>query len=173
MARYCIYARVSTSDQELTQQVEACKRYCDYKGLAVGEIYKEVGSGKSFRRPAFYKMLVSLRNMKFRGLVVFRIDRLGRSVLDLSNFLSEMSNNGIEVYSVNETLDRKSAIGKLTMHMIFAMAEFERESISEATKQRLQALKEGGVKLGRPAGSKDKRRRKRSCFKIPNRGGVF
>ena len=184
--KVCIYCRVSTSGQELSQQISACKKFCEYKGLEVVEVFSDVGSGKNFNRPAFYKMLISLRNMEYQGITVFRIDRLGRSVLDLSNFLSEMERKGLQVYSVSETLDRSSAIGRLTINLIVSMAAFERESIAEATKQRLAAIKEEYaiknsvkkegeklLKLGRPAGSKDKRKRKRSYFKKPNYGGVL
>ena len=171
--KVCIYCRVSTSSQELTQQVDSCKKFCQYKGLEVSEIYKETGSGRNFNRQQFYKMLVAIRNMEYQGVVVFRIDRLGRSVLDLSNFLSEMEHKGVQVFSVSETLDKSSAIGRLTINLIIAMASFERESISEATKQRLNALKERGLKLGRPPGSKDGKKRKRAYFKKPNYGGVL
>jgi len=171
--KVCLYCRVSTGRQELFQQIEACKRFCEYKELEIVDIYQEVGSGKSFNRPFFYKMLVALRKMKYQGIVVFRIDRLGRSVLDLANFLSEMDNKGIKVFSVNENLDRSSAIGKLTVNIILSMAQFERESISEATKQRLAAIKKGGKTLGRPVGVKDRKKRKRKVFRLSKQGGGF
>lgn len=184
--KVCIYARVSTLSQELIQQVEACKRFAEYKGLEVAEIYKDIGSGKDFNRPQFYKMLLDLRAMQYQGVVVFRIDRLGRSVLELSNLLSELERKGLRLYSVSETLDRTSAIGRLTINLIISMAAFERESIAEATKQRLAAIKEEYalknavkkpgeklLKLGRPSGSKDAKKRKRAYFKRPNyRGGL-
>jgi len=168
-----IYARVSTKGQELKQQIESCKKYCDYKELKVVDIFQEVGSGKNFRRPQFYKMLVAIRQMMYQGIVVFRVDRIGRSVLDLSNFLSEMDNKGMKVFSVNENLDRSTAFGKLGVNMIMVMAEYERENISEATKQRLKALKAGGETLGRPKGSKDSKKRSRKYFRRPKVGGVF
>ena len=127
--KVCVYCRVSTSAQELAQQVEACKKFCEYKDLEVVEVYEDVGSGKNFNRPAFYKMLVAVRRMEYQAIVVFRIDRLGRSVLELANFLSEMDNKGVQMFSVNENLDRTTAMGKLCVNMIFCMAQFERESM--------------------------------------------
>ena len=92
----------------------------------------------------------------------------------------------MDVFSVSETLDRSSAIGRLTINLIISMAAFERESIAEATKQRLASIKqeyaiknsvkkpgEKLLKLGRPVGVKDKKKRKRSYFKKPNYRGVL
>lgn len=168
-----VYARVSTDKQELEQQIEACRKFCVYKEFEVLDVYQDVGSGKSLNRPSFFKMLSEIREMKYDGIVVFRVDRIGRSVLELANFMAEMDNKGVQVFSVNESLDRTTAIGKMTFNMIMAMAEYEREAISEATKQRLQALKERGEELGRPKGSKDRKKRKRKYFRKPNWGGGF
>ena len=168
-----IYARVSTDKQELEQQVEACEKFCVYKEFNALGVYQDIGSGKSLNRPGFFKMLTEIRQMKYDGIVVFRVDRIGRSVLELANFMAEMDNKGVKVFSVNENLDRTTAIGKMTFNMIMTMAEYEREAISEATKQRLQAKKERGEPLGRPPGVKDHKKRKRKYFRKPKWGGGF
>lgn len=158
-----IYCRVSTTSQELSQQIKSCEDFCRYKGFEF-EVFGETGSGKDFNRPEFYKMLERIRAGEFQAVVCFRFDRLGRSVRDLLDFFSEMENRKVEIISVNENLDTTTAIGRCVRDIILRMAQLERESISEATKQRLQALKAAGKKLGRPEGSKDSRQRRKSGY---------
>jgi DNA invertase Pin-like site-specific DNA recombinase len=111
-----------------------------------------VGSGKSYKdRPGFKQMLDDLREYKYDGIVVFRLDRLFRNVVEAVNLIQEWDNKGIEIYSINENLDTSTAIGRAMRDIILVLAKLERENISEATKARLQALKDQGVKLGRPA----------------------
>lgn len=158
-----IYCRVSTGSQELEQQVKACEGFCGYRGFEF-VVFSETGSGKDFNRPEFYKMLERIRAGEFQSVVCFRFDRLGRNVRDLLDFFSEMENRHVEVISVNENLDTSTAIGRAVRDIILRMAQLERESISEATKQRLQALKASGKTLGRPKGSKDKSQRRKSGY---------
>lgn len=151
-----VYCRVSTKNQELQQQVNACKRFCDFKGFEIGNVYMDIGSGKDFfKRPQYNQMLKDLRAMKYKGVVVFRFDRLGRNAIECVKFFDEMESKGIEIFSLNENLDTSTAIGRAIRDIILRLAQLERESISEATKHRLQALKNMGKKLGRPLGSKD------------------
>ena len=163
--KIAIYARVSTDGQTLDQQIDACKKYCDYKGFEIAGIIEETGSGKDvLARPKFQELWNRLRRKEFDGVVVFRIDRLGRSVRDLVMFFDEMQNRGIQIHSINENLDMSTPIGKAMVNIIITMAQLEREQISTATKQRLQALKEQGKQLERPKGSKDKSERKKSGY---------
>lgn len=171
-----VYCRVSTNQQDLEQQIEACRRFCAFKGFEIGKIYTDVGSGKDFfKRPAFNEMFTDLRTMKYQGIVVFRFDRLGRNAVECVKFFEEMESKGIEVYSLNESLDTSTAIGRAIRDIILRLAQLERESISEATKQRLQALKNMGRHLGRPTGKGDSRPRKRSGYygnaNASNKGG--
>ena len=155
-----IYARVSTDGQTIDQQVETCKKYCDLKGLTVVDVVSEQGSGKDIiSRPKFQQLQKDLRNYKYDAVVVFRIDRLGRNVRDMVMFFEEMQNKGIGIHSINENLDISTPIGRAIVNILITMAQLEREQISLATKQRLQALKNMGKTLGRPKGSKDKQKR--------------
>jgi len=163
--KVCLYCRVSTENQELQQQIDACKRFCDFKEFEIGNIYIDIGSGKDFfKRPQYNDMLKDLRAMKYNGVVVFRFDRLGRSAIECVKFFDEMESKGIEIFSLNENLDTSTAIGRAVRDIILRLAQLERESISEATKQRLTALKNMGKKLGRPIGRKDSRPRKKSGY---------
>lgn len=144
-----IYGRVSTDKQDLDQQIASCRRLCEVKGLEVGDVYADVMSGTKDSRPEFNKMLLALRLYQLDGVVVFRLDRLGRKLSSLVLLLEEWENKGIEFYSVTESLDTGTALGRGMMHLVMVFAQMERDNISEATKQRLQALKANGIKLGR------------------------
>lgn len=160
-----IYARVSTDTQELEQQIESCRRFCEMKGYEIIEIVSEVGSGKDFfNRPKFMEMLSKLREGKYEGIVCFRFDRLGRNIRECITFFEEMETKGIQIFSISENIDTTTAVGRAIRDFILRLAQLERESISEATKQRLQALKNLGKKLGRPKGSKDSIQRKKSGY---------
>jgi len=145
-----VYARVSTDTQELEHQLSSCVRYCDYKQFIIKSVYKDVGSGKEWKtRPEFVRLVGDLRSGKFEGIVVFRLDRLFRNVVEAVNFIQEWENRGIRIYSISENLDSSTAIGRAMRDIILVLAALERENISEATKARLEVLKADGIKLGR------------------------
>ncbi len=156
--RVAIYCRVSTDQQELAQQVEACKRFCEYKQFD-SVLFQDIGSGKNMKRPEFLDMLNRMRRMEFQGIVVFRFDRLGRNAREVVTLFEEFETRGIQLFSLNENIDTTNPAGRMVRDMIIRLAQLERENISAATKQRLQALKNLGKRLGRPPGSKDKNKR--------------
>lgn len=162
--KVAIYCRVSTDEQELEQQIISCKKFCEYKQFEY-ELFKDIGSGKNFKRKDFLNMLDRLRKREFEGVVVFRFDRIGRNAREVVTLFEEFENKGIQVFSLNENIDTTSPIGKAIRDIIIRLAQLERENISEATKQRLQALKNMGKRLGRPSGSKDKKERKNDGYK--------
>ena len=160
-----IYCRVSTDKQELTQQIDSCRKFCEYKGFEIGKVYTDIGSGKDyFSRPGYNTMLKDLRAMKYQGVVTFRFDRLGRNAIEAVRFFEEMENKGISIFSLNENLDTTTAIGRAVRDIIVRLAQLERESIAEATKQRLTALKNMGKKLGRPKGKRDTKPRRKAGY---------
>jgi DNA invertase Pin-like site-specific DNA recombinase len=148
--RICLYCRVSSDKQELDQQIVACKRFCDYRGFEVAAVYSETVSGAKAKRPQYLQMLKDLRAYKYDGVVVFRLDRLGRNARELALLVDELENKGIKVFSVNESFDTSTAIGRAMRELIYIFAQLEREQIAEATRQRLSAIKAQGKKLGRP-----------------------
>ena len=87
--------------------------------------------------------------MKYDGVVVFRLDRLGRNARELALLVDELENKGIKVLSVNESFDTSTAMGRAMRELIYVFAQLEREQISEATTQRLNAIKLTGKRLGR------------------------
>lgn len=159
--KIAIYSRVSTDKQELEQQIESCKRFCDFKGFEIGRIYTDIGSGKDyFSRPGYIAMLEDLRAMKYEGVVTFRFDRLGRNAVEAVRFFEEMEHKGISLFSLNENLDTTTAIGRAVRDIIVRLAQLERENIAEATRQRLNALRNIGKPLGRPKGRLDTKPRR-------------
>jgi len=160
-----IYARISTDGQTVEQQIETCKRYCTFKQLKVDEIIIEVASGKGLsKRPKFREMWDKLRAYEWNNVVAFKIDRYGRNTRDMVMFFDEMKSKGIQVHSATENLDMSTPMGQAMIYIMMVLAQLERENISLATKDRLQALKNMGKTLGRPKGSKDEHKRKKSGY---------
>lgn len=136
------YARVSTVEQNLDMQIAALK------AAGCTEIFTDQGlSGADFQRPGLLK---ALRQIK-RGdmLVVWRLDRLGRSLVDLIRTVNGLSNRGCDFRSLTESIDTSSSGGRLVFHMMAAMAEFERAIISERTKAGMEAARARGSHIGR------------------------
>lgn len=141
MGRRIGYARVSTDDQRLDLQKDALQR------AGCIDIYEEKESGKQADRPA----LGYCRRALAAGdtLVVWRLDRLGRSLPDLVQIVSELEKAGVGFESLTERIETSSAAGKLVFHVFAALAEFERNVIRERTHAGLAAARARGRKGGR------------------------
>lgn len=135
------YARVSTDDQNLDLQRDALKQ----AGCEV--IYEEAASGKSVERVELMHCCKALRPGD--TLVVWRLDRLGRSLPDLVSIITKLEQQGIAFESVTEKIDTSSATGRLTFHVFASLAEFERNLIRERTKAGLVAARARGRVGGR------------------------
>lgn len=145
------YARVSTDDQNLDLQRDAlAKSLCR-------NIYEETASGKSADRPQLEHCLKALRVGD--TLVVWRLDRLGRSLPDLVKIIGELEQQGVAFESLTEKIETSSATGKLVFHVFAALAEFERNLIRERTKAGLAAARARGRKGGRKPSLNDKQKR--------------
>lgn len=166
-----IYARVSTDIQNYDQQIDPCIKYCEMKGWNY-KIFKETESSIK-NRPIWNQILTRARAGEFNSIVVFRLDRAWRSSRQFIMDFDNLQIAGVNVVCVMEGLDPSTPIGKAMLTIIVALAELERVNISEATKQRLQALKNMGKTLGRPVGSKDSKVRRRSGYylRYANKGG--
>jgi len=136
------YARVSTVEQNLDMQISALRD----AGCSV--IVTDHGlSGADFQRPGLLKALRQLRQSDM--LVVWRLDRLGRSLVDLIQTVSGLSRRGCEFRSLTENIDTSTSGGRLLFHVMGAMAEFERSIISERTKAGMEAARMRGSSIGR------------------------
>lgn len=138
------YARVSTLDQKLELQLD------DLKGYGCEMIFQEKISGKSKERPELGKMIDHLR--KGDVVVVWKLDRLGRSLRDLIDLVSAFKDKGVEFVSLKDGIDTGTATGRFTFNIFASLAEFEREIIRERTMAGLEAAKARGRKGGRPSG---------------------
>jgi DNA invertase Pin-like site-specific DNA recombinase len=137
------YARVSTDDQTLDLQRDAMKR------AKCRQVYEEQASGKNTTRPQLDACLKSLREGD--TLVVWRLDRLGRSLADLVHIIADCERRKIQFESLTERIETRSPAGKLVFHVFAALAEFERNLIRERTLAGLKAARARGRKGGRPA----------------------
>ena len=135
------YARVSTDDQHLDLQNDALKK----AGCSV--IYEEKASGKNTERLELEQCRKALRAGD--TLIVWRLDRLGRSLPDLVRIVAELERDGIGFESLTEKIETTNANGKLTFHIFAALAEFERNLIRERTHAGLTAARARGRKGGR------------------------
>lgn len=138
------YARVSTQDQKLELQLD------DLKSYGCETVYKEKISSKSKTRPQLEKMIDQLR--KGDVVVVWKLDRLGRSLKDLIELVSSFREKGVEFVSLKDGIDTSTATGRFTFNIFASLAEFEREIIRERTMAGLDAARSRGRKGGRPAG---------------------
>jgi DNA invertase Pin-like site-specific DNA recombinase len=136
------YARVSTQDQNLDLQKDALK--------AVGckEIYEDTASGADFKREGLTEALKYLREGD--TLVVWKLDRLGRSLKQLIETVNALSAKGVGFQSLQEHIDTTTSGGKLIFHIFASLAEFERDIIKERTKAGLSAARARGRLGGRP-----------------------
>lgn len=137
------YARVSTSEQNLDMQIDALKRY----GVDEKDIYVEKVSTRKAKRPVLDLALSELRPDDL--FVVWRMDRIARSVRDLLNRVDTIKSADADLVSLTEAIDLSTPAGKVMMTMIAAMAEFERDLISERTSAGMRAFKERGGRVGR------------------------
>jgi DNA invertase Pin-like site-specific DNA recombinase len=145
-----IYARVSTLDQEPENQLQELRRYTQARGWSAVEYVDRGVSGAKDRRPALDQMLAAAKRRKFDVLVCWRLDRLGRNLKHLISLLDDLQVLGIAFVSLAEGIDATTAAGKLQMHILGAIAEFERERIRERVMAGLQRATMQGKRLGRP-----------------------
>ena len=142
MSRLIGYTRVSTVEQD-----HALQRH-DLAKLGVTEIFSDTTSGASPKRPGLKKALEALE--KGDTLVVWRLDRLGRSMRQLIDTVEEIQEQGAHLKSVNEAIDTSTATGRMLLHVLGALAEFERETIRERVTAGMASAKRDGRHVGRP-----------------------
>ena len=142
------YARVSTNEQDTHLQIDVLK------AIGCELIYQEKQSGAKKDRPELQQCLKSLREDDV--LIVWKLDRLGRSLQHLIEVVSDLEERQIGFQSLTENIDTTSPTGKLIFHIFGSLAEFERGLIRERVKVGLEAAKKRGKKSGRPDALDDK-----------------
>ncbi len=160
--RYAIYVRVSTEEQTNENQKIRLKEYAKQQGWRY-KIFEEVESTRK-TRPIKAELLNKLRRGKYKGVIVYKLDRWARSMSELVLEVNELYEKGISFISLKENIDLSTSTGKLQFHLLSAFAEFERDLIRERTLEGLNRAKKQGKTLGRPKGSKDSVKRKKGGY---------
>jgi DNA invertase Pin-like site-specific DNA recombinase len=149
--RVGLYARVSTNDQQtIPLQIRALREYAGRRGWTIASQVKEVGSGASQRQQR-EKLLDAARRRDIDVVLVWRLDRWGRSVTDLLATLQELEHLGVGFVSLNEALDLTTPSGRAMAALLAVFAAFEREILQERVRAGLAHARQNGKKLGRPA----------------------
>lgn len=148
--RAALYARVSTHDQQtLPMQNRAMREYAARRGWTVTMQVKEVGSGAA-QRQMREKLIEAARRREIDVVLVWRLDRWGRSVTDLLTTLQELEHLGVGFVSLTEALDLTTPAGRAMAGLLAIFAEFEREILRERTRAGLAEARRNGKRLGRP-----------------------
>jgi putative DNA-invertase from lambdoid prophage Rac len=151
MFRAGLYARVSTSDQQtLAMQNRAMREYAARRGWMIALQVREVGSGAA-KREAREKLLEAAHRREIDVVLVWRLDRWGRSVTDLLATLQELNHLGVGFVSLTEALDLTTPAGRAMAGPLAIFSEFEREILRERTRAGLAQARQNGKRLGRPA----------------------
>src|SRR5436305_12494726 len=145
-----LYARVSTNDQQtLSMQSRAMREYAARRGWTIAVQVREIGSGAA-KREAREKLLEAARRRDIDVVLVWRLDRWGRSVTDLLATLQELEHLGVGFVSLTEALDLTTPAGRAMAGLLAIFAEFEREVVRERTGAGLAQARRNGKRLGRP-----------------------
>lgn len=148
--RAAVYARVSTVDQTCENQLLELRRYCEARGWSIKEYVDAGVSGAKDRRPALDALLKDAKRRRFDVVAAWRLDRLGRNLRHLVTMLEELQGLGIVFVSLGEGIDCTTPAGKLQLHILAALSEFERGRIRERVLAGLQRARAQGQRLGRP-----------------------
>ena len=146
--RAAIYARVSTLDQEPENQLAELRRYVEARGWTAAEYVDRGVSGAKDRRPALDELVTDARRRRFDALVCWRLDRLGRNLRHLITLLDELQALGVAFVSLGEGIDCTTPAGRLQLHVLAALAEFERARIAERVRAGLARARANGRRLG-------------------------
>jgi putative DNA-invertase from lambdoid prophage Rac len=148
--RVGVYARVSTYDQQtLPLQIHAMRDYAAKRGWSLVAQIQEVGSGAS-ERQLRQKLLAAARRREIDVVLVWRLDRWGRSVADLVGTLQELQHLGVGFVSLTEALDLTTPTGRAMAGLLAVFAEFERDILRERVRAGLAHARQNGKRLGRP-----------------------
>ena len=158
--KVAIYCRVSTTEQDPKKQEIELGTFSLDRGFDIFSIYTDQISGSKASRPALNNLMLDAYNKKFDTVLVWKLDRLGRSLKHLIDIVNKFQNWGIDLICKTQDLDTSTPNGKLLFHIFGAVAEFERELISERTKLGLKNAKNVGKR------GKDKKPRRRSGYNL-------
>ena len=155
-ARVAIYARVSTTLQDAGLQTSELRQFAEARGWITAGEYVDAGvSGAKDSRPELNRLMADAKRRRFDVVLVWKLDRFGRSLRHLVNALAEFESLGIAFVSLSDNLDLSTPSGRLMFQIIGAMAEFERELIRERVKAGMKNARAKGTRIGRPRAKVD------------------
>lgn len=150
-----IYARVSTHDQHtLDMQIEAMHKYIKARDWQIETEIAEIGSGAKNKRPKREELINQAKRRQIDVIIVWKLDRWGRSVNDLFHTLNELNGLGVGFISLTEALDLTTATGRAMAGLLSIFAEFEREILRERVKAGIAHARQKGGNHGRPSTTK-------------------
>jgi len=150
-----LYARVSTADQRCEMQLAELNRYADARGWTVYKEYVDKGySGKTKERPALKRCLADAKAHRFDCILVWKLDRWGRTVAQLSQDIHDFDSMGIRFIAVEQGIDsdQANAMSRFMVNILSAFAELEREMINERVVAGVRYAQKHGTKSGKPIG---------------------
>jgi DNA invertase Pin-like site-specific DNA recombinase len=158
--RVALYARVSTSNgqQDPEMQLRELREYAERRDLTISGEYIDRMTGSKDSRPSLNRLMADAGQRKFDAVLVWKLDRFGRSLRHLVNALAELEALGLSFISLRDNLDLSTPSGRLMFQIIGAMAEFERSLIQERVKAGLRNARAKGKRLGRPRADVDESR---------------
>jgi putative DNA-invertase from lambdoid prophage Rac len=162
MSKIALYVRVSTSEQTTENQRIRLVEYAEKCGFKY-DLFEEVESTRK-TRPVKQELLAKLRQNDYSSVVVYKLDRWARSSTELILDVKELLDKNIGFVSVSDNLDFTTAAGMLHFQILSAFSEFERALIRERTLEGLRRAKLQGKQAGRPKGSKDTKKRRKSGY---------
>jgi DNA invertase Pin-like site-specific DNA recombinase len=145
-----IYARVSTDEQTTDNQVLKLEQVAERNGWEVGAIYADTISGAKSKRPELDRLMKAVIRKEIDMVMVWSVDRLGRSLQHLTALLSDIESKGINLYLHQQNIDTSSPSGKMLFQLLGVFAEFERSMIRERVMAGLDRARSQGKRLGRP-----------------------
>ena len=152
--KVAIYARVSTLNkgQDVDMQLNELRAYCQQKGWAIAHEYTDKGiSGSKSSRPQLDKLMTAASRHEFDAVLVWKLDRFGRSLLHLTNAIAALESYGVAFVSARDNIDLTTASGRLLFGLLASMAEFERSLIAERVKAGMANARSKGKQIGRPS----------------------
>jgi len=150
MKTCAIYARVSTSDQRIDNQLYDLRRFAEDRGYRVTDEYTDIGvSGSKARRPGLDAMLRGARQKKFQLVIVSSFDRIARSTVHFLGVIDELDSLGVEFVSRRENIETQGAMGRLFLTLISSIAELESDLIKERFRAGMRRRKMDGFSVGR------------------------
>src|SRR5215475_806491 len=147
-----IYCRVSTvgHGQDVGMQLRELREYCAARKWTIAAEYTDTASGAKDKRPGLNQLMVAAKRRRFDAVLVWKLDRFGRSLRHLVNAIADLEALGVAFVSLRDNLDLSTPSGRLMLQIIGAMAEFERSLIQERVRAGLRNAKLKGKTLGRP-----------------------